>query len=74
LAYLERRSCEAENMPLPDLIFCCNNILKLCNPEEFDYPILNKEPAEAHIPLLHIEIEQQMDSSEQIRARGTPAS
>jgi benzoyl-CoA reductase/2-hydroxyglutaryl-CoA dehydratase subunit BcrC/BadD/HgdB len=28
LAYMEKQSCEAANMPLPDLIFCCSNI---CN-------------------------------------------
>ena len=28
LAYMDRQNCEAANMPLPDLIFCCSNI---CN-------------------------------------------
>lgn len=28
LAYMDIRECEAANIPLPDLIFCCNNI---CN-------------------------------------------
>jgi benzoyl-CoA reductase/2-hydroxyglutaryl-CoA dehydratase subunit BcrC/BadD/HgdB len=48
------------------VIFCQ---LKFCDPEEFDYPILKKELEAARIPLLHIEIEQQMDSPEQIRTR-----
>jgi benzoyl-CoA reductase/2-hydroxyglutaryl-CoA dehydratase subunit BcrC/BadD/HgdB len=48
------------------VIFCQ---LKFCDPEEFDYPILKKELAAAGIPLLRIEIEQQMDSKEQLRTR-----
>lgn len=28
LAYMDIRECEASNIPLPDIIFCCNNI---CN-------------------------------------------
>jgi bcr-type benzoyl-CoA reductase subunit C len=48
------------------VIFCQ---LKFCDPEEFDYPILKKELTAARIPLLHIEIEQQMRASEQIRTR-----
>jgi benzoyl-CoA reductase/2-hydroxyglutaryl-CoA dehydratase subunit BcrC/BadD/HgdB len=48
------------------VIFCQ---LKFCDPDEFDYPILKKELAAAGLPLLHIEIEQQTDSSEQLRTR-----
>lgn len=48
------------------IIYCQ---LKFCDPEEFDYPIIKKEIAEAKIPLLYIEIEQQMDSLEQLRTR-----
>lgn len=43
--------------------------LKFCDPEEFDYPIVKREMEEAGIPLLYIEIEQQMDSVEQLRTR-----
>jgi benzoyl-CoA reductase/2-hydroxyglutaryl-CoA dehydratase subunit BcrC/BadD/HgdB len=43
--------------------------MKFCDPEEFDYPILKKELGEANTPLLYLEIEQQMDSPEQIRTR-----
>lgn len=43
--------------------------LKFCDPEEFDYPIIKKELEAAGIPLLYLEIEQQMDSLEQLRTR-----
>ncbi|MFA5638152.1 MAG: 2-hydroxyacyl-CoA dehydratase family protein [Anaerovoracaceae bacterium] len=43
--------------------------LKFCDPEEFDYPIIKKEMEEAGIPVLYLEIEQQMDSVEQLRTR-----
>jgi benzoyl-CoA reductase/2-hydroxyglutaryl-CoA dehydratase subunit BcrC/BadD/HgdB len=43
--------------------------LKFCDPEEFDYPIIKQELEEAGIPLLYLEIEQQMDSVEQLRTR-----
>jgi benzoyl-CoA reductase/2-hydroxyglutaryl-CoA dehydratase subunit BcrC/BadD/HgdB len=43
--------------------------MKFCDPEEFDYPILKKQLEKANIPLLYLEIEQQMDSVEQLRTR-----
>jgi benzoyl-CoA reductase/2-hydroxyglutaryl-CoA dehydratase subunit BcrC/BadD/HgdB len=48
------------------VVFC---LMKFCDPEEFDYPVLKREFEEAKIPLLHIEIEQQMQSVEQVRTR-----
>ncbi|MBR0598070.1 2-hydroxyacyl-CoA dehydratase subunit D [Sinanaerobacter chloroacetimidivorans] len=48
------------------IIFCQ---LKFCDPEEFDYPIIKKELQLKEIPTLYIEIEQQMDSLEQLRTR-----
>lgn len=48
------------------VIFCQ---LKFCDPEEFDYPLIKKKMAEENIPLLYLEIEQQMDSVEQLRTR-----
>ncbi len=50
-----------------DAIIVCQ--LKFCDPEEFDYPILKKELEAAKIPFLYIEIEQQMDTLEQLRTR-----
>ncbi len=45
------------------------SMMKFCDPEEFDYPIFKKELEAAGIPMLYLEIEQKMDSSEQIRTR-----
>jgi bcr-type benzoyl-CoA reductase subunit C len=45
------------------------SMMKFCDPEEFDYPIYKKELEAANIPLLYLEIEQKMDSLEQIRTR-----
>ena len=44
-------------------------MMKFCNPEEFDYPIYKKELEAVGIPLLYLEIEQKIDSAEQIRTR-----
>ncbi|MCQ4638305.1 2-hydroxyacyl-CoA dehydratase family protein [Anaerovorax odorimutans] len=44
-------------------------MMKFCDPEEFDYPIYKKELEAAGIPMLYLEIDQQMDSFEQIRTR-----
>lgn len=44
-------------------------MMKFCDPEEFDYPIYKKELEAAKIPMLYLEIEQQMDSVEQLRTR-----
>ena len=43
--------------------------LKFCDPEEFDYPLIKKDLEAAQIPALYLEIEQQMDSLEQLRTR-----
>lgn len=44
-------------------------IMKFCDPEEFDYPIYKKELEEQGVPMLYLEIEQKMDSVEQLRTR-----
>lgn len=44
-------------------------MLKFCDPEEFDYPVYKKELEEAGVKILYLEIEQQMDSMEQLRTR-----
>lgn len=44
-------------------------MMKFCEPEEFDYPILKKEFEKAGVPHLYIELEQQADSAEQLRTR-----
>jgi (R)-2-hydroxyisocaproyl-CoA dehydratase beta subunit len=48
------------------VIFCQ---LKFCDPDEFDYPIIKKEMEAAGIPMLYLEIEQQMSSLNQTRTR-----
>ncbi len=45
------------------------SMMKFCNPEEFDYPIYKKELEAAGIPILYLEIEQKIDSAQQIRTR-----
>ena len=50
-----------------DGIIVC--MYKFCDPEEFDYPVYRKEIEAARIPMLYLEIEQQMDSFEQLRTR-----
>ena len=42
---------------------------KFCDPEEYDYPIYKAELAEAGIPELYLEFDQQLSSFEQIRTR-----
>lgn len=42
---------------------------KFCDPEEYDYPIYKAELAEAGIPELYLEFDQQVSSFEQIRTR-----
>ncbi len=44
-------------------------MFKFCDPEEFDYPVYKKELEAAGIPMLYIEVDQQMESNEQIRTR-----
>lgn len=44
-------------------------MMKFCDPEEYDYPILKAELAEAKIPELYMEIDQQLATFEQIRTR-----
>ncbi|MEG0291866.1 MAG: 2-hydroxyacyl-CoA dehydratase family protein [Anaerovoracaceae bacterium] len=44
-------------------------LMKFCDPEEYDYPIVKDDLDKAGIPSLYIEIEQQSVNSEQIRTR-----
>ena len=48
---------------------CRQVMMEFCDPEEFDYPIYKKELEAAGIPMLYLEIDQQIDSFEQIRTR-----
>lgn len=44
-------------------------MMKFCDPEEFDYPVYKKELEAAQIPVLYLEVDQQLDSFEQMRTR-----
>ena len=44
-------------------------MMKFCDPEEYDYPVYKEEIEAAEIPMLYLEIEQQITSYEQIRTR-----
>lgn len=44
-------------------------MMKFCDPEEYDYPIYKAELAEAGVPELYLEIDQQLATFEQIRTR-----
>ena len=37
-------------------------MFKFCDPEEFDYPVYKKELTDAGVPMLYLEVDQQMDS------------
>lgn len=44
-------------------------MMKFCDPEEYDYPIYKKEIEAAGVPMLYLEVDQQLNSFEQIRTR-----
>jgi Benzoyl-CoA reductase/2-hydroxyglutaryl-CoA dehydratase subunit, BcrC/BadD/HgdB len=44
-------------------------MMKFCDPEEFDYPMIKTEMETNSIPLLQLEIDQQIQSVEQLRTR-----
>jgi benzoyl-CoA reductase/2-hydroxyglutaryl-CoA dehydratase subunit BcrC/BadD/HgdB len=48
-------------------VFVC--MMKFCDPEEFDYPIIKEELEKAGIPILYIETDMQLESYEQVRTR-----
>jgi len=50
-----------------DAVIVC--MMKFCDPEEFDYPILAGRLAEAGIPVLYLEVDLQAGSLEQFRTR-----
>ena len=56
----------AEKYHADGIVIC---MMKFCDPDEFDYPIIKKELDEAGVQQLYVEIEQQMDSVEQLRTR-----
>lgn len=62
-----RRLVELKKEYKADAVIFCQ--LKFCDPDEFDYPLIKKQLEAAEIPLLHLELEQQMESLGQLRTR-----
>lgn len=44
-------------------------MMKFCDPEEFDYPVMTVQFEDAKVPMLFLEIDQQVESMEQARTR-----
>jgi len=44
-------------------------MMKFCEPEEYDYPVYKKQLEDANVPVLYLEIDQQMKNNEQARTR-----
>lgn len=57
---------EIKNKSIDGAIFC---MMKFCDPEEYDYPLIKKEVEETGVPTLYLEIDQQMQNNEQARTR-----
>ena len=45
------------------------SMMKFCDPEEYDYPIYKTQLEKKDIPMLYVEIDQQMANNEQARTR-----
>lgn len=56
----------AEESGADGIVFC---MMKFCDPEEFDYPLLMQQFETAGIPSLYLEIDQQIQSLERERTR-----
>ncbi|MDO7204003.1 2-hydroxyacyl-CoA dehydratase family protein [Paraclostridium bifermentans] len=48
------------------VVFC---MMKFCDPEEYDYPVVKKDIESSDIPTLYIEVDQQTSNNEQVRTR-----
>lgn len=48
------------------LVVC---MMKFCDPEEFDYPLIKAAMEKAGIPCLYLDIDQQLTSFEQTKTR-----
>ena len=44
-------------------------LMKFCDPEEYDYPIVKADFDDADIPSLYLEVEQESSNAEQVRTR-----
>jgi benzoyl-CoA reductase/2-hydroxyglutaryl-CoA dehydratase subunit BcrC/BadD/HgdB len=57
---------EIKKKEIDGVIFC---MMKFCDPEEYDYPLVKKAVEEAGVPTLYLEIDQQTKNNEQVRTR-----
>lgn len=57
---------EIKKKNIDGVIFC---MMKFCDPEEYDYPLMKKEVEAAGVPTLYLEIDQQVKNNEQARTR-----
>lgn len=57
---------DAQRLGIDGVIYA---LMKFCDPEEYDYPIVKKDLEQAGIPELYIEVEQQSVNVEQIRTK-----
>ncbi len=57
---------EAKAKGIDGVVFA---MMKFCDPEEYDYPIVKKDIEKGDIPTTMIEVDQQNKSVEQIRTR-----
>nr|WP_207669639.1 2-hydroxyacyl-CoA dehydratase family protein [Marinisporobacter balticus] len=57
---------EIKKKGIDGVVFC---MMKFCDPEEYDYPLVKKEIEDAGVPTLYLEIDQQMENNEQARTR-----
>jgi len=57
---------EAKAKEADGVVFC---MMKFCDPEEYDYPVVKKDIESKNIPTLFIEVDQQTSNNEQVRTR-----
>ncbi|MBU5306572.1 2-hydroxyacyl-CoA dehydratase family protein [Clostridioides mangenotii] len=57
---------EAKAKDADGVVFC---MMKFCDPEEYDYPVVKKDIESKNIPTLFIEVDQQTSNNEQVRTR-----
>ena len=57
---------DAQRLGIDGVIYA---LMKFCDPEEYDYPVVKKDLEQAGIPELYIEVEQQSVNVEQIRTK-----
>ncbi len=55
-----------ERLGLDGVIYA---LMKFCDPEEYDYPMVKSDLDDKDIPMLYLEIEQQSTNIEQVRTR-----